>query len=103
MTTPAPDPRFPDRPDHPDFWRLSRAVIANDTLADKGMPIEAILVSRGLDNIESLRYMAEQRVLRAFGHNFISTDAKALMVSLYMDAFAAALGYVQERAIEEGK
>lgn len=92
MTTPGPDPRFPDRPDHPDFWRLSKAVIANDDAADQGVPIEKIMTDLGIDP-KSVQYMAEQRMLRALGHNFVSPQAKVLLMGLWIDAFVAGVGF----------
>jgi hypothetical protein len=97
MTTPGPDPRFPNRPDHPNFWRLSKAVIANDDAADHGVPIETIMANLGVESPESVEYMAEQRVLRALGHNFVSPQAKAMLMGLWIDAFVAGVGFTQQK------
>jgi hypothetical protein len=59
----APDPDFPDRPDHPDFWLLARAVQDLDAQPGAGQPTLDI-VARYV-NPESAVYMAMQRALRA--------------------------------------
>jgi hypothetical protein len=92
------DPRFPNRPDHPDFWRLSRAVIANDTAVESAPdPGEAFraLVAKHVD-LRSLSYMAAQRVDRFIGRMTqdgpdgprISGDEVAL--AAWLDGFMAA-------------
>lgn len=94
MTT---DPNFPNRPDHPDFWRLSKAVIATDDAADQGVPIEKIMTDLGIESSKSVAYMAEQRMLRALGHNFVSPQSKALLMGLWIDAFVAGVGFTRQQ------
>ena len=55
-------PDFPGRPDHPDFWLLSQAVLDQDGQADVGQPVDDILARR-IDP-DSAVYMAMQRALR---------------------------------------
>ena len=55
-------PDFPGRPDHPDFWLLSQAVLDQDGQADAGQPVDDILARR-IDP-DSAVYMAMQRALR---------------------------------------
>jgi len=87
VTTGPIDPLFPDRPDHPDFLRLSKAVIHFDSEADGGRDIEEIVGE--LIDLPSLIYMADQRILRTGlqGGNAI----RARLLALYVDAFS--LGY----------
>lgn len=90
------DPNFPDRPDHPDFWRLSEAVMHNDTMADNGASVQDILGDLGIADANSVGYMAGQRVMRAVHHNFLSEEVRALFTSLYLDAFALGLRVAQK-------
>ena len=87
MTVGPIDPLFPDRPDHPDFLRLSEAIIYLDGEADGDRDIEDI-VGEFID-LPSLIYMADQRILRTGlqGGNAI----RARLLALYVDAFS--LGY----------
>lgn len=52
------DPRFPDRPNHEDFFTLSEAVQEIDQQADDG---ESILDIMGVDQ-ESIEYMLNARI-----------------------------------------
>jgi hypothetical protein len=54
------DPRFPNRPDHPDFWLMSEVLVAQDTQADQGVQSFDDMVNRYVD-LKSLRYVAEQQ------------------------------------------
>lgn len=64
--TPAVDPRFPDRPQHPDFWRLAAQVKMMDRESDLASAEigDQALVLDGVDD-HSVAYMAQQRVMRA--------------------------------------
>lgn len=57
-----PDPEHPGRPQHPDFWVLSEAIIENDEYADSGRRDER--VAQFID-AASLDYMALQRAQMA--------------------------------------
>lgn len=60
---PLRDPNFPDRPQHPDFWRISEVVLQLDSrLAEENLPDEEIQaqVSEVVD-LDSLQYMAAHR------------------------------------------
>lgn len=83
MSDPLNDPRFPGRPNHPDFWRLSSAVLKLDGQStDKEFPeIMAPLV-----DVASLTYMATNRVSRFPVHP----------AAVWMDGFAAGVVFQQE-------
>jgi hypothetical protein len=92
------DPKYPDRPKHPDLWRLVDSVNYLDGEATEG--------GRGVEDIigdfidpDSLIYMAKQRVLRGQmqASIFGRIDFEALAVSLYLDAFALGYRTAQER------
>lgn len=63
MTDPLRDPRFPDRPQHPDFWRLSEAVLYLDGEADEGGR-DIATITAGLVDPESLSYLCTVRAER---------------------------------------
>lgn len=57
---PLNDPRFPDRPNTPDFWRLSETAMQLDGQVNEGdEDIEKIFES--LCDMESLLYITDQR------------------------------------------
>lgn len=90
------------RPDHPDFWTLSRLVIDQDNVAEGATPAEDQF-GRIVDP-ESITYMAHQRALRARGMlGLPAVDTSALM-AVWLDAFmlgAAYQGAVQQPRIDE--
>jgi hypothetical protein len=58
---PLRDPRFPSRPQHPDFWRLSEVVLKLDGDSTEGRrPLKAS--AEGRIDLASLAYLASQRV-----------------------------------------
>lgn len=62
-----PDPRFPDRPQHPDFWDLSQIAIGYDERVEQGpKPQVKELVSEAVD-FESLLYIARGRASKIAG------------------------------------
>ena len=83
------DPRFPDRPNHPDFYLISQALIDTDARADAGEDLGSI-VSDVVDPA-SLLYAADQRALRMAP--FASQAESAKMKSIWIDAFNAGAVY----------
>jgi hypothetical protein len=88
------DSNFPNRPDHPDFWLLSRLVCQLDERSDRGGPDEFARILAEYIDPASLTYMAEQRALRA-------RLVGAPDMALYFDAFV--LGVAAERARARGE
>lgn len=96
------DRAFPNRPDHPDFWRLSEVVLQLDGAIDEAEDKEAVWerVVSDIVDIPSLEYMAEQRALRAVG----SAAPVALitkLTALYLDGFCAGAKFAAEDRKEE--
>ena len=85
------DPRFPDRPTHPDFARLSAAVLVNDARADAGEDVPAIFEADG----DSLVYMVEQRMHTAFGFgvHMIPEGMQTMMQALFIDGFTVGIQF----------
>lgn len=93
MEDPLNDPRFPNRPSHPDFWRLVDSVNYLDGEALEGGRSPANIVGQYID-LGSLIYMAGQRVLRT--HTRFTKEQNAAVIGLYMDAFALGCRYTKE-------
>lgn len=61
---PLRDPRFPDRPQHPDFWRIAEVSLRKDGASKEGhQTIEEIIAS--LVDLKSLDYAALVRMHKA--------------------------------------
>lgn len=96
-----PDPNFPDRPDHPDFWEMVDAVQEMDNLADSGEgSIQAFFEVMGFD-ADSLAYMARQRGLRAVRVFPDSGDQVRGMGASWMDGFMTAMVMMRHRQSAE--
>ena len=91
MTDKRPDSSdFPERPDHPDYWRLAAIVQGLDMAADApAVPRDQVLpheVAKHIDK-DSVIYVAMMRSLRAHsGHQGIETVKGA---GLWLDGFIA--------------
>jgi hypothetical protein len=83
------DPDFPVRPDHPDFWLLSQAVIGQDAQAEGGQPVPDIL-GRIIDPASAV-YMARQRALRLLG--WTSPDPEMQLTAAWIDGLLAGMAF----------
>jgi hypothetical protein len=108
MSTPLPpDPRFPRRPTHKDFARLSEVVFNLDGQADKNPRRQAAMEATGqkikynpflgIVDPTSLTYMAEQRVgigLKHFAEGKLpATNLQEVMQAMWMEAFAVGVEF----------
>lgn len=86
---PKVDPRFPDRPQHPDFWRLAAIVKQMDRVSlDEGWHM-AIQKYAPVD-VASLGYMAQQRAMRA-GDLLEGADDREQNIIMWLDGFTAGM------------
>lgn len=90
MNDPLRDPRFPDRPQHPDFWRMAEVVLGQD--ADSAAKTLEEVVGDLVD-YESLEYMAAQRAarLRQFAH--LSEAGTQAAMAGWLTGFAAGVEF----------
>jgi hypothetical protein len=96
MTTdPINDPRFPDRPQHPDFWRLVSAVNYLDGEATEGDRPTQDILAQYVDG-DSLVYLAQQRFLRALEAMGDDLNVQDFGLVLYMDAFCLGVQFTRE-------
>lgn len=99
-----PDPRFPNRPTHPDFAKLSEAVIANDAVVDHADTDDVNVFeryARQYVDLGSLIYMAEQRTRRAALHP--DSSGSDLAYGAWIDGFMAAARMFAPPAVEDGR
>lgn len=99
------------RPDHPDFWRISEVILGMDAEFDPMNPPEgdrdALWKARVTEvvDVDSVMYMAAQRVLRAFGSptfgGGVDVRMQATISALYIDAFIAGVKYQQAGGHQE--
>lgn len=102
--------QMPNRPNHPDFWKLSQVLLKLDSGLDVTNPDEEAkerqhqkrLAEIGIDS-ECLAYAALQRSFRALGINSTQDmldPQKQLMAtmlsSVWVDAFAAGVFFERE-------
>lgn len=100
MTDPLRDPRFPNRPQHPDYWRLAEIAMENDGDATEGGKSIADII--GVDEY-SLLYLASNRI-----GNFVNVlrAGKPLtpdtLLSIYLDAFTTGKKFAERGGHQEG-
>lgn len=92
------EPRFPGRPDHPDFWLISEAVQDFDSAADDNAGFDRLV--RPIVDIPSLTYTAEQRAARALGAGarnplFRVTPELMRLQATWIDGFVAGARFRQ--------
>ncbi len=79
------DPRYPGRPEHPDFWLISQGLIEQDAQAEGGQAF-----GRYVD-LASLTYVAEQRALRLYQADrrlvYGAVEVQTRIAAAWMDAF----------------
>jgi hypothetical protein len=82
MATPS---EFPDRPDHPDFWLISQAVIDNDAQADSRTQSVPDITGRVVDTASVMWLRA--LVAAAWVDAFIAGARYQAMKNLDMQSF----------------
>jgi hypothetical protein len=89
--SPSYDPRFPDRPNTPDFWRLVEIATQHDGEALEGKGPGAVIQS--MIDEPSLMYLIQHRLGTAFGAamSLLNQQQQIMVMAIYMDAFS--LGY----------
>lgn len=85
-------PRFPNRPDHPDFWAMSRTVLAHD---DDQTDIGEI-IARYVDP-ESAVYMAEQRATRCAAEDRLPLWLLPTLAAVWIDGFITGVAVERDR------
>lgn len=91
---PLNDPRFPKRPTHPDFWRISEVVLQHDGEADEGNQSMGEIVKDTVD-LESLTYFAMQRAGMTCQRSGLPDALVPVLGSVWLDAFMAGARFQQ--------
>lgn len=87
--------QFPDRPDHPDFWRLSKIVLANDAAArEDHTPIPEI-VGQYID-YPSIEYFAMSRMGQLITQMGLPPALIPVLASTWFDAFTTGVQFAKE-------
>lgn len=94
MTDPLRDPRFPDRPQSPDYWRISEVVMQQDGRATEGGEEMPQVIADIVDE-RAVTYMAIDRarmVQQGSGmrENPVLTQ---MFAALWVDAFTAGIRF----------
>lgn len=94
MTT---DPRFPNRPTHPDFAALSRLIIAHDELVSSKENAEMTFDEFiGLyADPQSVEYMAHQRALRLWYERDRLPITTATFGAAWIDGFCLGVAFAK--------
>ncbi len=94
--------RHPQRPDHPDFWKISEIILQLDGAIDAAVSDdekERIWKERtsAVVDIPSVTYMAIQRALRVLGRpsNAADVGRHSSVAALAIDSFIAGVLFAQ--------
>lgn len=84
MSDPLRDPRFPNRPQTPDFWRLAETSMKLDGRTDAGQ--STVEATGDAIDMDSLLYAAEQRIDLMLAGIYMNPTPKvrAAMIATYV-------------------
>jgi hypothetical protein len=94
MSDPLNDPRFPERPTRPDFWRMSEIILQQDGDATEGGQSVEEIVKETVD-MQSLAYFAMQRAGKQLQNAGLPEALKPVLAATWMDAFLAGARFEQ--------
>lgn len=98
MTDPLNDPRFPDRPQHPDFWDIVDVVNQIDGRAIEGrQSLPQILGEMDIVDTDSIVYVAKMRALKAIEILALPAGLELSLASIFIDAFSAGALFERKR------
>jgi hypothetical protein len=90
---PLNDPRFPDRPNSPQFWRLVEIGLRHDGLADElGQAAIETVIEKYIPYQDAV-YYAQQRTGQAGGIVGIDPRIGAFVAATWLDAFCKGAEY----------
>jgi hypothetical protein len=95
MSDPLRDSRFPNRPQHPDYWRLADVLNYLDgetTEGGKGLPE----IVEGVIDLNSLTYAAGMRSLKARQLLDLPRGSEAALASMFVNGFLAGIRFEKE-------
>ena len=92
---PLRDPQFPNRPQTPDFWRLSETILMLDGRSGGGALVAEVVA--GFVDVQSALYMTDQRVemlIRDLGIE-VSTAMRVVLLTVYMGGLTHGIAFEQ--------
>lgn len=92
---PLNDPRFPDRPNTPEFWRLVEIGLRHDATSVETRGTQSVI--DGMIDEKTLIYYARHRLGTAFGQDMATLDLRhqVMVTAVYMDAFAKGFDFAK--------
>lgn len=87
--------QYPDRPDTPDFWRLSKTVLSLDAKADEDNTPPPVILGEVVD-FPSFEYFAKQRMTTALARIGLPVEFMPVALAIFYDAFGIGAFYVEE-------
>lgn len=92
------DPRFPDRPTHPDFELLSETVCANDNMSEFGSEMIPAIIGTFADP-ESVEYMVVQRAIGFCQRRGLAPTMEnvAMLAACIIDGFTMGAGFERRK------
>lgn len=100
MSDPLNDPRFPDRPQHPDFWKLSEIALRLDGKANEGgQTMPEIVTELSVVDLASLEYLALNRAgtaLLAIGMP-LENVLQSMLAAAMVDGFTIGVLFERQR------
>ncbi len=94
MSDPLNDPRFPNRPTHPDFWRISEVVLQHDGETVEGGQSMEDVVGDTVD-LPSLSYVAMNRAGTSCQVMGLPEALVPALAAIWSDAFLAGARFQQ--------
>jgi hypothetical protein len=95
---PLNDPRFPQRPQHPDFWAIVDAVNHLDARATEDkQPLPQILNELVDVDEESLTYIATMRAIKAVELLHLPSRFESALASTFINAFSTGVLFQRNR------
>lgn len=83
---PLNDPAFPDRPQHPDFWKLSEIILQLDGMKESSGATVADEISKEVDR-DSFLYMLQNRSMMAAELFGLPPEASLTLAAVWMEGF----------------
>lgn len=97
---PLNDPRFPNRPTHPDYWRIAEVAMQQDGKAEEGkQSVPQIL--EGVVDHESATYAATNRALIMCQKTGLPEALAPVLAAVWLDAFSVGVRF-QQRGGHQG-
>lgn len=87
--------QYPGRPNHPDFWAMSRIIIDQDRRAESHAASFEDLIAEAAD-VPSVAYMASQRAMRA-RRDLTSGPIEIRLASVWVDGFVAGVAFGRKK------